>query len=112
MWEAGVMSIYEKMLQDPKNRKVSNMKQPTPDRAEVCISDNITETKKYDPNEDFFAAVDRRIAEKKKNGIEITPPLVEETKVNTGLEKRVKDLEDLVTEMMKTQIKLINKLNE
>jgi hypothetical protein len=112
-----VSDIYEKMLKDPKNRRSSSgqIKQPTP-----FDSGGGVEGVKPPVDEDtgvsaeemaFLNAVDSRLANKQsKNesgGVSNRPtssPVNEEIQ---SLKHRVKELEDLVTVMMKQQMKLM-----
>jgi hypothetical protein len=115
-----VSEIYEKMLQNPRNRKSSSgeIKQPTPFDGGGKLPSNVKENidKSVDISAEemaFLNAVDQRIAHKKANNEEIgkkepsnpSGRLVEEIK---SLKSRVKELEELVTVMMKQQMKLMN----
>lgn len=103
-----VLSAYEKMLQNPKNRVSSSgmIKQPVPGVNEVSGA-NMSKVpeQKIDPQtaeeNAYMAGVDTRMAARQRQ--------VNEN--NDSLEKRVKDIEELLVEVMKTQTKLINKLN-
>lgn len=104
-----VANIYEKMLQNPNNRKSSSgmLKQPTPfDGHDKVVPKN--ESTKSDTSADdaFFRAVDSRLANKKGD---TSSPIIEQASANkiSKLEKRIDELEDLVTIMMKQQMKLM-----
>jgi|GEM_PF-5299955 hypothetical protein len=99
-----VQSIYENMLKNPKNKIRTQIKQPTPfdNGGNVNI-----QTKKDDEQESFLRNIDERI-ERKKN---LSGNIVEQTSLEkiSKLEEKVKELEGLMTIMMKQQIKLMEK---
>ena len=104
---SGVQSIYEKMLKNPANRKISRMKQPTPfDGHDKSVSKTAPE--KIDPDDSFFRAIDRRMANK-ENFTSVNESLVDQASVKkiTKLEKKIDELEKLVIIMMKQQMKLM-----
>lgn len=103
-----VQSIYEKMLQEPKNRRVSTIKQPTPFDGHDKVAPKAKPKKEDVPDADdqFFRAVDQRMATKKSG---TSTPLVEQASANkiAKLEARIDELEELVTIMMKQQMKMM-----
>lgn len=119
-----IQNIYEKMLQNPDNRKISRMKQPMPSQRELMggssgkevDTKNVKEEQDDSIDNDFFAAVDRRMAMKKEGKIPDSSSghgnSLNEAAVKkiSKLEARVNELEELVTTMMKTQMKLISRL--
>ena len=103
------LTAYQKMLQNPKNRISTSgqLKQPMPNESTIGVQgadlNNIPGKDVEDPKEmEYLAGIDARIAARKAGQL---------NENSTGLEKRVKDIEDLLTEIMKTHMKLINKLN-
>lgn len=104
-----VASIYEKMLQKPENRRVSTMRQPTPFDGHDKVAPKAKPKKEDVPNADdaFFRQVDQRMASKKSGGS--TSQLVEQASANriAKLESRIDELEELVTIMMKQQMKMM-----
>ncbi len=112
-----VSNIYEKMLQNPENRKRSFIKQPTPfDGHDKVVPKKTVNESDIDADDAFFKAVDSRMSRKKgksntsnkiENNINNIEVLEEEIEL---LKNRVKELEELVTTVMKTHMKLIKKL--
>ena len=105
-----VSNMYEKMLENPKNRISSSgtIKQPTPfdGQANNPISTgedlNTEET-------DYLADVDRRMA-LRAAGEEVNESETEEDVRIAKLEKDITELQELMTEMMKTHMKLLEKI--
>lgn len=108
---SGVQSLYEKMLQNPKNRVSSSgtLRQPTPfDGHDKVVPSSKNESKKENTDMDdaFFRQVDKRMANKKSSS---STPIFEEASAKkiAKLEARIDELEELVTIMMKQQMKLM-----
>ena len=103
-----VASIYEKMLQKPENRRVSTVRQPTPFDGHDKVAPKAKPKKEDRPDADdaFFRQVDQRMAGKKSGEPTL---LVEQASVKkiAKLEARIDELEELVTIMMKQQMKLM-----
>jgi hypothetical protein len=102
----GIQSIYENMLKDPKNRTRTYVKQPTPfDGHDKVVP---TKKEKKDIDESFLRSIDKKIAQKNSN----TPSnnmIVESATLEkvAKLEERINELEELLTIIMKQQIKLL-----
>ena len=98
---SSTMNIYEKMLQKPKNRISTSgtIRQPTPSDTGIKTS--------VDEDAAYLADVDRRMALRQKGITEDNQN--EKTSRITKLEKEVADLKNLMTEMMKTHMKLLGK---
>ena len=110
-----VSDIYAKMLKDPKNRVSSSgsIRQPTPfdsGGGPPGVRRPMDEASMVSAEEQaFLSAVDRRMAEKKSRGEELGEGTVPEglNEEIISLKGRVKELEELVTVMMKQQMKLM-----
>ena len=105
----GVQNIYEKMLQNPKNRVSSSgtLKQPTPfDGHDRVVPAKEEKKNTVDQDDAFFRQVDARMASKKSGS---STPLLEQASAGkiAKLEARIDELEELVTIMMKQQMKLM-----
>ena len=113
-----VSDIYQKMLQNPKNRVSSSgtVRQPTPfdsgGRLPPGVKKPVREGSSVSTEEAaFLNAVDQRLAYKKANNEEVGGSPDNESSMVTeivSLKSRVKELEELVTVMMKQQMKLMN----
>ena len=101
--------LYQKMLKNPENRKRSYMNQPMPGNAELGGAESPVPKTAIDEDESWIREVDQRVSAK-KSGTPMTP-VVNETaeKRILLLEERIKGLEELMTTIMKTQMKLIGK---
>jgi len=117
--------IYEKMLKKPENRTNSagQMKQPSPfDDPEISGSDvdtsKIEETPEradISPEEQsYLSEIDRRMALRKEGKLPGHPGTrasaqapVDESRIDK-LENQVKEMEELLIEIMKAQMKLLN----
>ena len=103
-----IQSAYEKMLQKPENRVSSSgtMRQPMPSSRDVEGAELPLPEQRIDPHEAeenaYLAGIDARMAARKQG-------VVNEN--TSSLEKRVKDIEELLVEIMKVQTKLINNDN-
>jgi len=106
------ITAYEKMLRNPANRISTSgqLKQPMPNESTIGAAgadlNNIPgkDMGPVDPEEAaYLASVDARMAARRAG-----QPINEST---INLEKRVKDIEELLVEIMKTHTKLINKLS-
>ena len=104
------MSAYEKMLRNPENRISTSgmMKQPTPNDANIGAVADLSEVsgnEKLDPEEAaYLSGIDARMKARAAG----TP--MNEGVMTGDLEKRVKQIEELLVEVMKTHMKLIEKL--
>lgn len=106
----GAMDIYQKMLEKAENRKSSSgmIKQPTPyDSGQ--ISNPVAEAgEELNPEEEMYLAdIDKRMAARAAGN-----PITESSGTNdvsriVKLEKEVESLKELMTEMMKTHMKLL-----
>lgn len=110
--------MYERMLREPKNRKSSSgeMKQPSPyDSGKMGQDPSVTgessDTLNAEEN-DYLASIDQRMAARKAGH-----PINEESSETSDdvsrlvkLENEVSELQELMTEMMKTHIKLLGKI--
>lgn len=113
-----VVDIYAKMLQDPKNRVKTQIKQPTPfDDPQVKNVVNQKEQPKEEPEklteisgEDkaFLDDLDKRMA-LRAAGKKF--PVQNNNRVK-NLENRIKELEEAVKLVMDTHMKLISKLEK
>ena len=106
---SGVQSIYEKMLQNPSNRKRSYVKQPTPFDGHDKVAPKVSKDKSDSSGDDaFFRAVDQRMASK-SSSTSINETLMDKAAASkiAKLEERIDELEQLVTVMMKQQMKLM-----
>jgi hypothetical protein len=102
-----VQSIYENMLKNPKNRARSTIKQPTPFDGHDKVVPTAKKVKEEDVIDDsFLRSIDERMA-RKNSGTSNT--IVESATFDkvAKLEKRIDELEELVTIMMKQQMKLL-----
>jgi len=110
----GAASIYEKMLQNPKNRKSTSgtIHQPTPYDTGASLPVSVPKETGEDLTGEeaaFLANIDSRMA------MRAAGKPVNESKT-TGdisriaiLEKEVSELKELMTEMMKTHMKLLER---
>jgi len=97
--------MYEKMLQNPENRKRSHIKQPMPGDL-GAEGGPVSETKMaIDEDDSWIKEVDRRVTAK-KSGIATS---VNEVDRLTKIEKDINELKELMTKIMETQMKLISK---
>ena len=104
-----VSSIYEKMLRNPDNRKRSYVKQPTPFDGHDKVTPKVAKNKKDSSgDDDFFRAVDQRMASK-SSSTSLNETLMDKASAGkiAKLEERINELEELVTIMMKQQMKLM-----
>jgi hypothetical protein len=106
-----VQSAYEKMLQNPDNRVSSAgmMKQPTPGNADTAGADisQVQDVKESGTNPEeaaYFAGIDARMAARKDGS-----PVNETLTVKSDVETRLKEVEDLLVEVMKVHMKIIKK---
>jgi len=109
-------NMYEKMLRDPKNRRSTSgeIKQPSPyDSGKMGADPNVTgESSDVLSGEEnaYLADIDRRMTARQAGA----PINEDETKPDVSrlvkLEKEVSELQELMTEMMKTHIKLLGKI--
>ena len=102
-------SAYEKMLQIPANRVSSSgqMNQPMPSGRDTAGANmSAVSEQKIDPataEEDaYLRSVDQRMKVRQQGTV---------NENTNSLEKRVKDIEELLVEIMKVQTKLINEIN-
>ena len=105
-------NMYQKMLTKPENRKSSSgeIKQPSPyDSGPGPVTEGKSTDSLTSDDDAYLADVDKRIAARKAGA-----PINEQPKPETSrlvkLEKEVSELQELMTEMMKTHIKLLGKL--
>lgn len=105
-----VANLYEKMLQNPKNRQSSQgkVKQPSPysDMGMADPNESIEDKGILPEDLAMMSAVDKRMAKRASGEIKDIP--VGNNRLEK-LEKDVNELKELVTEMMKVHIKLLNK---
>ena len=103
-----VQSIYEKMLKNPANRRVSTMRQPTPFDGHDKSVPKKEVIQKIDEDDAFFRAVDRRMTEK-STSTSTNESIIDKASAKkiAKLESRIDELEELVTIMMKQQMKLM-----
>jgi hypothetical protein len=105
-----VQSAYEKMLKNPQNRISTSgmMKQPMPNESNIGATADLSKIPGKDltdPVEDaYMADVDARMKARASG-----TPLNEGVMIGS-LEKRVKEIEELLVEVMKTHMKLLEKL--
>ena len=106
--------MYERMLQNPENRKSSSgtMKQVTPYDSGVTDQTPSDTSKSLDTGDvSYLAEMDRRIAARKAGS-----PIVESGGTSPDdsrimiLENKVSELQELMKEMMKTHMKLLEKV--
>jgi hypothetical protein len=111
----GALSAYEKMLQDPANRRSSSgqMKQPMPNSTDTLGADSSqvpeapVDTSISAEEMAAMSEIDSRMAARKAGKL---PPIQEEIPVaNSDLERRVTEIEQLLVEVMKTHMKLLGK---
>lgn len=123
--DMSVIEKYEKMLKNPKNRVSTSgkLKQPMPSSAEIAgvgggkvdTSSIPEETQRRSSGvsreeEAFISELDKRMAARQSGG---SPSSSSSTlneasaKKISSLEKRVKELEDTLTEVLKIQTKLL-----
>jgi len=107
----GAASIYEKMLQDPKNRKSSSgtMRQPTPYDAGASLPASIPAGEELTSDEAaYLANIDSRMA------LRAAGKPVNETTGDASriikLEQEISELKELMTVMMKTHMKLLKEI--
>jgi len=98
----GAMSAYEKMLENPANRRSSagEMKQPGPDAVESG-----TPTIE-DADDLWIKQLDKRIALKKNMQEQISPPTVN----NDLILNELKEVKDMLKMVLEVNLKLIKKL--
>ena len=115
--------IYEKMLKNPKNRTNSSgqMRQPSPfDDPEIRGGD--IDTSKIEESQDpktadvsqeeqtYLAEIDRRMALRREGkpaaDTRASAP-VDESRIDK-IENQVKEMQELLIEIMKAQMKLLN----
>ena len=106
------MSIYEKMLQTPKNRVSSTgtIKQPSPYDSGSIKAPMSEAGEKINAEEDaYLASIDQRMAARKKGESVSESDTTSDVSRIVILEKEVKELQTLMTEVMKTHMKLLEK---
>lgn len=110
-------NMYEKMLRNPENRKSSSgeMKQPSPyDSGKMGMEPDVGESSDALSADEssYLADIDRRMAARKagKPINEKSSDTSDDVSRLVKLEKEVSELQELMTEMMKTHIKLLGKL--
>lgn len=112
---SSTMNIYEKMLQTPKNRVSSTgtIKQPSPydSGSGAGVKAPISEAgEKLNAEEDaYLASIDQRMAARKKGESVSESDTTADVSRIVILEKEVKELQMLMTEVMKTHMKLLEK---
>jgi hypothetical protein len=96
------------MLQNPNNRKRSYVKQPTPFDGHDKVAPKVSKKDKSSGDDEFFRAVDQRMASK-SSSTSLNETLLDKASANkiAKLEERINELEELVTIMMKQQMKLM-----
>jgi hypothetical protein len=100
--------MYEKMLQNPENRKRSHIRQPMPGDAGIGVDTPaaVSESKSsIDEEDSWIKEVDRKMSLKKAGA---TQPVNEVDRL-TKIEKDINELKELMTKIMDTQMKLISK---
>lgn len=104
----GAASIYEKMLQNPKNRKSSSgtIHQPTPydtgkAPAPARVADHLTSEESA-----YLSNIDSRMALRAAGKVDESKTTGDISRIGI-LEKEVSELKELMTVMMKTQMKLL-----
>lgn len=110
-------NVYEKMLQNPNNRKSSSgtIKQPTPYDSGKLIDPNLTGEQTGDSHfldaeeTAYLADIDKRIA-LRSAGKEANEGKTKDVSRIAKLEKDITELQELMTEMMKTHMKLLEKI--
>ena len=111
-----ISKMYENMLREPENRKSSSgqIRQPSPyDSGKMADpSETGEEPSPVNAEENaYLASIDQRMAARKSGN-----PITESSETSgdvsrlVKLEKEVSELQELMTEMMKTHIKLLGKL--
>ena len=107
----GTMSIYEKMLQNPENRKSTSgtIKQPTPyDSGDIKSPGKQAQQTGEELNSEesaYLQEIDRRMA-LRSAGKEV--PSTDDNRIKK-LEEEVSELKELVMQVMKTHMKLLEK---
>jgi len=110
-----IQSIYEKMLQNPKNRIKTQIKQPTP-YEDLGIKDPNLTLESKDVNvltpeeEDMINAIDKRM-EMRKKGLDpgsINTSSVDESRIQK-LEDQIKEIQETLIHLMNTHMKLLEK---
>jgi hypothetical protein len=101
---------YEKMLKDPNKRKTSTgqMKQPTP-YDEIGIPDPDTQIEEGVSAEEkaYLAEIDRRVSQRQQG-----TGTVNENDRLVKMEKSLNDIKDLLVEMMKAQMQILESKKE
>lgn len=117
-----VCNIYEKMLQDPQNRTSSSgmVKQPIPyDELGMSNPDHPEFLSQED--QAMMAAADKGMIQRAHGPVEpltqastnhtpITATNISEARIQ-NLEKEIAELKDLMTQIMKTHLKLLKQEN-
>lgn len=111
------LSTYEKMLENPKNRVKTSMKQPMPGQSELKGADTskidtIKEEGVSPEEESFFSAIDKRMALRRQGKINDSSNVsssVPNDRIQK-LEKQVSEMQELMITMMKTHMKLLEKI--
>lgn len=109
----GTMSIYEKMLQNPENRKSTSgtIKQPTPyDSGDIKSPGKQAQQtgEELNPEESaYLQEIDRRMA-LRSTGKKVPSNSAEDGRIKK-LEEEVSELKELVMQVMKTHMKLLEK---
>jgi hypothetical protein len=106
--------LYEKMLQNPENRKRSFVRQPMPGDEELGgVKPPVDEAAGISEEDDaWIRDVDKRVANKGSKGASATaaaPSNISEAKRIKKLEEEVAELKELMTTIMKQHLKLIGK---
>ena len=99
--------MYEKMLQNPENRKRSHIRQPMPGDAGIGADAPVVSESKLsiDEEDSWIKEVDRKMSLKKAGAAQ---PINEVDRL-TKIEKDINELKELMTKIMETQMKLISK---
>ncbi len=102
-----VSKLYEKMLQEPTNRKSSTgaVKQPTPYGAMGIQDPNLAGTGMTAEESANMAAIDARMAKRQDE-----PVVAESSRINK-LEHDVSELKELMMSLMKTHMEILEKKN-
>ena len=119
------LETYEKMLQDPKNRVSSSgkIKQPAPTVSELngvaagkkLDTSNLPEESNRQGNlediseeeQSYLSAIDKRMALRREGKL---PDISSKDDRILKLEKQVNEIQELLIEVMKTHMKLLDKI--
>lgn len=108
----GALKKYEKMLEDPQNRVSSSgsVKQQTPYKDLGMQDPDLIDESLSPEDMAMFDAVDKRMEKRWSGEIKDEQPT---TNINEGriqkLEKEIAELKDLMMQMMKTHMELLQK---